>query len=530
MFVVTKKINSQNIKKLCRTCLREDGEKMICLFVGPADSSLAAKLTTLSCLEIWQGDELPEKLCDRCVTRAESALLFREQCRAADRALRQAISKEGYNNEKNSDCNDTIVDKNNTLTKPFKCFDCNKVFLNYHELCTHRRLLHTLANSSFIQDQSSSSSSSSIEYNHMNIVETTNNFEYSTTDITCPTKNITSTTKYERPSCALYCSLCNHTFSNVNQLMNHKLSHSTISNNNDNLNKESNYQQSSLSVNNKKHKCPVCGKCFDKKSKLSTHEYLHTNDRPFKCINCPKKYTSKSKLNAHMRLHTKTNIYQCKICDKVFSYPSYLKEHVKIHNQIDKKSKINNNNKNINSIYKCSICDKVYKYKKNLIQHIKLHNDDDGGGGSTNFKLSCEICHKLFSQKYNLKIHMKIHSGIKNYECKYCFKKFVEKSNYNEHLRTHTKIKPFNCLICHKTFTQSSHLKNHQAIHNSSRPHKCKLCDKTFKLLSHLNRHTSTMHNTSSSIKSFKCLICNEFFTQAFSLKRHKKNKHIDDD
>lgn len=43
--------------------------------------------------QVWQGDGLPEKMCNRCVTRAESALLYREQCRAADRALRQALLK-----------------------------------------------------------------------------------------------------------------------------------------------------------------------------------------------------------------------------------------------------------------------------------------------------------------------------------------------------------------------------------------------------------------------------------------------------
>lgn len=52
MFVITKKIDSENITKLCRTCLREDGEKMVCLFVGPAESSLAAKLRSLYCLEV----------------------------------------------------------------------------------------------------------------------------------------------------------------------------------------------------------------------------------------------------------------------------------------------------------------------------------------------------------------------------------------------------------------------------------------------------------------------------------------------
>lgn len=52
MFIVTKEIDSENIGKLCRTCLREDGDKMVCLFVGPAESSLAAKLRSLSCLEV----------------------------------------------------------------------------------------------------------------------------------------------------------------------------------------------------------------------------------------------------------------------------------------------------------------------------------------------------------------------------------------------------------------------------------------------------------------------------------------------
>lgn len=52
MFIVTKEIDGENISKLCRTCLREDGDKMVCLFVGPAGSSLAAKLRSLSCLEV----------------------------------------------------------------------------------------------------------------------------------------------------------------------------------------------------------------------------------------------------------------------------------------------------------------------------------------------------------------------------------------------------------------------------------------------------------------------------------------------
>lgn len=52
MFIVTKTIDSENISKVCRTCLREDNEKMIFLFTRPPESSLGAKLQSLSCLKV----------------------------------------------------------------------------------------------------------------------------------------------------------------------------------------------------------------------------------------------------------------------------------------------------------------------------------------------------------------------------------------------------------------------------------------------------------------------------------------------
>ena len=67
MFIVTKEIDSENISKLCRTCLREDSDKMICLFVGPAGSSLAAKLRSLSLQTVY-------------FTRFGKAMVFQKKC------------------------------------------------------------------------------------------------------------------------------------------------------------------------------------------------------------------------------------------------------------------------------------------------------------------------------------------------------------------------------------------------------------------------------------------------------------------
>ncbi|XP_011313348.1 zinc finger protein 808 [Fopius arisanus] len=565
MFIVTKQIDSENISKLCRTCLREDGEKMVCLFVGPAGSSLAAKLRSLSCLEVWQGDGLPEKLCDRCITRAESALLFREQCRAADKALRQAATKVSGPSKYSPVPGSKGYEENpgftpvETSEKSVKCTECEAVLMNYQELCFHNRPQAPFANES-------------TSMQHMHIVESNNHYFSSESSINDPviTTNrnlqvaVLEPPKNDRPACALHCSLCNHTFPNRNQLISHNFSHSNnhIDNSCDdsiqigedsteiaenlsfhqyprdheniismtypqNLTIPENQRiqpkvidsQSDIEIatsnrvlkyptmtDEKIHSCSTCEKKFSQKSKLKIHEFRHTGQRPYKCDDCNKAYTSKSKLNAHVRLHTKTNLHECKICDKIFSYPSYLKEHQKVH-IVGEKKEIKMKSKG----FECSVCCKQFRLKKNLKAHLRLHSGEG--------LYHCEICSKIFSQKYNLKIHMRTHKGIKLHKCEYCAKSFTEKGNYTEHLRIHTKVKPFDCKICGKSFSQSSHLKSHEVTHESTRRHQCTLCGKRFKLLSHLKRHA----NLHSSVKRFKCNQCDQMFSQAFSLKRHLK-------
>ncbi|XP_015108483.1 zinc finger protein 573 [Diachasma alloeum] len=572
MFIVTKQIDSENISKLCRTCLREDGDKMVCLFVGPAGSSLAAKLRSLSCLEVWQGDGLPEKLCDRCVTRAESALLFREQCRAADRALRQAASKVSGLTTYTTVSGCKLYEENQGFTpietsgKTLKCVECGAVFMNYQELCVHSRLHAPFVHESTLMQ-------------HMHIVESNNQFFTTESSINDPViednRNasvaVLEAPKTDRPACALHCSLCNHTFPNRNQLINHNFTHcnDNVDTSCDNDSIEIAEDSTEIAENLTFHQYPrepedhqtiinnmtypenlsipqsqrIPPEIINSESDLPdistsngtlTYSKFTDDKRTHKCSICDKTFSQKSKLKTHELSHTGQRPFKCRDCHKAYASKSKLNAHVRLHTRTDlhdckicdkifsypsylkEHMKIHNvgNKKEVTvkaKKFECSICCKQFRMKKNLKAHLKLHSGEG--------LFHCEICSKIFSQKYNLKTHMKTHKGVKLHKCEYCSKSFAEKGNYTEHLRIHTKVKPFSCKMCGKSFAQSSHLKSHEATHDSKRPHQCTLCGKRFKLLSHLKRHT----NSHSSIKSFKCNQCDQMFSQAFSLKRHLK-------
>ncbi|KAM4696155.1 uncharacterized protein WCC33_014896 [Rhinophrynus dorsalis] len=137
----------------------------------------------------------------------------------------------------------------------------------------------------------------------------------------------------------------------------------------------------------KPHRCNVCGKRFDYRSRLISHLRTHTGERPHRCNECGKYLTSKSKLIIHQRTHTGEKPYTCTECGRQFISRPYLVEHMKEHT-----------------------------------------------GKKPHW---CHVCGKQFAYKSRLLVHQRKHTGVKPHRCQLCGKHFDYVSHLMRHLRTH---------------------------------------------------------------------------------------------
>ncbi|KAI1316585.1 hypothetical protein EDD11_009710 [Mortierella claussenii] len=59
-----------------------------------------------------------------------------------------------------------------------------------------------------------------------------------------------------------------------------------------------------LTLETKRHQCPICEKRFSRPSQLETHRLTHTGEKPYICPHCQKDFNVASNLKRHIRTHT----------------------------------------------------------------------------------------------------------------------------------------------------------------------------------------------------------------------------------
>ncbi|XP_056406346.1 oocyte zinc finger protein XlCOF7.1-like [Hyla sarda] len=217
----------------------------------------------------------------------------------------------------------------------------------------------------------------------------------------------------------------------------------------------------------KPYSCSECGKYFGQKSDLVTHERIHTGVKPFSCSECGQNFIRKSILSKHRRSHTGEKPFSCSECGKSFNRKSNLVTHQRTHTG--------------EKPYSCSECGKCFGQKSDLVRHQRIHTGEK--------PISCSECGKCFNQISNLLTHQTVHTGKKTFSCSECGKCFSRKFNLVTHQRIHTGEKPFSCSECGKCFNQKSDLGIHQKIHTEGKPFSCSECGKCFTLKNTLVAH-----------------------------------------
>ncbi|XP_066152415.1 zinc finger protein 271-like [Euwallacea fornicatus] len=139
----------------------------------------------------------------------------------------------------------------------------------------------------------------------------------------------------------------------------------------------------------KKYVCKLCDQCFADQYYLRIHERKHSGEKPLKCNDCNKSFYDPRSLSVHTKSHKGIKSYLCNFCGKSFLQTAHLRQHLIVHEQ--------------RKPFSCKICDKQFTQMGSVQRHQTVHFP----------KHVCDFCKKRFRTKTTLHRHLEDEHNIK---------------------------------------------------------------------------------------------------------------------
>uniref|UniRef100_A0A8C3T873 Zinc finger protein 646 n=1 Tax=Chelydra serpentina TaxID=8475 RepID=A0A8C3T873_CHESE len=233
-------------------------------------------------------------------------------------------------------------------------------------------------------------------------------------------------------------------------------------------------------------KCGQCQRSYRHAGSLVNHRRTHEVGL-FTCLLCRKEFSNPMALKNHLRIHTEERRHRCPDCGRSFRIASQLASHRhSAHAGRGQKGEEDGEDDFQQGQDSLSSEADVFPALEGGGAGTLLSNLEKYIAESV---VPADFSQLEFPGKAEEGQEAPgVPAEERRYKCNQCDKAYKHAGSLTNHKQSHT-LGVYQCAVCFKEFSNLMALKNHSRLHSEYRPYKCPLCCKAFRLPSELLSH-----------------------------------------